>query len=177
MTDGTTEVIDLGCDFDLWKQADGSGRIFVRSGWVAWRVGAHEILLPAGFGLRFDSLHASTPMRPLASAAFASAIDALERTLVQSGPESSAAIAAANAVAARADDADAFTLLSLLSQHPQLAHGALYGRLAHALGLPGDDASHRRAWAAGDQTAINAWWQRMPTQPKRWLANWSDVLF
>ena len=177
VTDGTTDVIDLGCDFDMWKYADGSARVYVRSGWIAWRVAAQEILLPAGFGLHFDAQHASTPLRPHASPAFASAVEALEKALAQSGQESSAARAAADAVASEAEDADGFTLLSLLSQHPQLVHGKLYDRLARALGTSGHDESHRAAWAAGDHDAINAWWQRMPTQPKHWWANWSDIVF
>ena len=176
VTDGTTEVIDLGCDFDLWKHADGSGRILVHSGWVAWRLASQEVLLPAGFGMRFDAMQASTPVRLHASRAFAHALETLDAALAQPGPLSGAAHAAADSVAERADDADAFSLLSLLSRHPSLAGGALYARLARALGTPADDARHRAAWTTGDHDAIDTWWRKLPTRPKTWWLNWSDVL-
>src|SRR5690606_20607926 len=32
---GTAEVVDLGCDFELWQQEEGEGRVLVRSGWIS----------------------------------------------------------------------------------------------------------------------------------------------
>lgn len=172
--DGASEVIDLGCDFDLWKQGDGSGRVYVRSGWVAYRVGPHEALVPAGYAMHFNAHRLSTPTRPEADAAFVAAVQALERTLVEPEFATFATRSASDAVASAARDADAFTLLSLLSQHPTLAEGALYPRLGSALKVK-SDATHRAAWAAGDTHAIDAWWGRLPTQPKQWWRHWSDV--
>lgn len=169
------EVIDLGCDFDLWKNADGSGRVYVRSGWVAYRVGEREVLLPSGFAMDFDAQRALTPLRPEATPAFVQAVREFERSLGTGHDPSVNAVALAERVATNATDADAFTLLSLLTQNPELARGVLYPRLARALGQPGD-AAHRAAWIAGDRAAIDAWWRRMPTQPKHWWSNWADAL-
>lgn len=174
--EGAAEVVDLGCDFEVWKNADGRGRVYVRSGWVAYRLGAEEILLPSGFAIDFAGGRATTPLRPEATAAFAQAVHEFEQAL-DAGDESAAGVAVlSERVAATADDADAFTLLSLLTRHPALARSALYPRLATALGLSAADSAHRDAWIAGDQAAIDAWWRRIPHQPKHWWWNWSDAL-
>lgn len=173
---GTAEVVDLGCDFDLWKDAAGHGRVYVHSGWIAYRVGAREVLLPSGFAMDFDAERASTPLRPEATPAFVQAVRELEHALDSADGSSATAELSAERVATEATDADAFTLLSLLTQSPSLANGTLYPRLARALGIVADDSAHRAAWAAGDQAAIAAWWRRMPTQPKQWWSNWADAL-
>jgi hypothetical protein len=172
---GAAELVDLGCDFDVWKDADGRGRVYVRSGWVAYRLGAQEVLLPSGFAMDFDARRAWTPLRPAAAPGFVHAVRELERIL-EGAMDAHAAEDAAGRVASAATDADAFTLLSLLTRHPSLARGALYPRLARALSVAADDSAHRGAWLAGDASAIEAWWQRMPTQPKHWWSNWADAL-
>lgn len=173
VTDRQAEVIDLGCDFDLWKRPDGSGRVLVRSGWVAYRVGAEDVLVPAGYAMHFSAEHPATPLRPQAATAFATAVQALDAALLRA--DAQAADAAAQIAADSAQDADAFTLLSLLSRHPGLAHGALYPRLAQALNATAEPG-HRAAWASGETAAVQAWWERLPTQPKRWWTHWRDAL-
>jgi len=173
---GSAEVVDLGCDFDLWKHHDGSGRVFVRSGWVSYRVGTEDILVPEGYALSFSDGMAQTPLRPDAPEAFASAVRELERATGSGDAEGKAVELAAQRVASTARDRDAFTLLSLLSRQPRLARTALYPRLGTALGVQGDSTDHRRAWEVGDREAIDAWWDTLPRQPKQWWANWRDVL-
>ncbi|MGI8561717.1 MAG: FecR domain-containing protein, partial [Luteimonas sp.] len=173
---GSAEVVDLGCDFDLWKNHDGSGRVFVRSGWVSYRVGVEDILVPEGYALSFAGRTAQTPLRPDAPGAFASAVRELERVAGSGDADGKAVEEAAQRVASAARDRDAFTLLSLLSRQPRLASTALYPRLGAALGVRADDLAHRQAWQTGDHRAINAWWKKIPTQPKRWWANWKDAL-
>ncbi len=170
------EVVDLGCDFDLWKRPDGSGRVFVRSGWVSYRVGRDDILVPENYGLNFVGTHAQTPMRSDASIAFTDAIGALEQAIATGGARSRSTRVAAAAVSHSARDVDGFSLLSLLSRWPVLANTALYPRLGMALGVDTQDPGHRLAWEAGDQEAIDAWWKQIPSQPKRWWGNWMDLL-
>jgi hypothetical protein len=170
------EVVDLGCDFDLWKRPDGSGRVFVRSGWVSYRVGDEDVLVPEHFGLSFNGAHAHTPLRPDAPVALARAVDALESVIARDGAGSKSAQRAATRVAASARDRDAFSMLSLLSRWPALASTPLYPRLGAALGVRAIEPGHRQAWEAGDQNAIDAWWQKIPSQPKRWWTHWNDVL-
>ncbi len=173
---GAAEIVDLGCDFDLWKRQDGSGRVFVRSGWVSYRVGTDDILVPQQFNLSFSAATAQTPTRSDAPAAFTNAIEALERAIANEGGGSVSAKLAAELVADAAREQDAFSLLSLLSRWPVLANTALYPRLGAALGVPAIDSAHRQAWEAGDQEAINSWWKKIPRPPKHWWANWADAL-
>ncbi len=176
IANGDAELIDLGCDFDLWKKSDGSGRVYVRSGWVAYEIAEHEVLVPAGFEMKFDAQRPFTPIRPETTPDFANAVHTLERTITASGTTSNESLAASAVVAEAAQDADAFTLLSLLTQHPYLAKGALYPRLAQALKTSGNDEKHRTAWIAGNIHAINDWWDLMPSHPKNWWSNWTDAL-
>lgn len=175
LVDGVFEIVDLGCDFEVWKALDGSGRLFVRSGWIAWRAGAHERLVPEGFGLRFEADRSSTPLRADAPPALVDAVGAIDRVLAMDGQRQADLDVPARAVSDAAGDADAITLLSLLTEHPSLANGPIYARLAQAWGV-NLDPSHRSAWAAGDRTAIDAWWARLPRPPKRWWLHWRDAL-
>lgn len=173
---GGAEVVDLGCDFDLWKDRDGSGRIFVRSGWVSYRAGIEDVLVPEGYGLHFAQKgRVNAPLRVDAGADFVSAINALEAAIALDGWNSPAVEDAARRVAGTARDEDAFTLLSMLTRRPSLASTELYPRLGMALGVRDDNGRHRQSWEAGDQDAINAWWERIPRQPKRWWINWADA--
>jgi len=174
VTTGTAELIDLGCDFELWKNTDGNGRVHVRSGWVAYKIGAYEVLVPAGYEMKFNAQRPFTPLRPDTNLDFAKAVRAFEQ-VAQPEVSAIALSLAADRVAGAAQDADAFTLLSLLTQYPQLAASALYPRLGIALKIPSIDLQHRNAWAAGNLNAMNSWWDRYPTQPKNWWANWADA--
>jgi len=173
---GSAEVVDLGCDFDLWKHHDGSGRVFVRSGWVSYRVGTEDILVPEGYELSFSDGMAGTPLRPDAPEAFSSAVRELEAALLSANLRSGRLEDAAQRVVDATRDEDAFTLLSLLTRWPALARTGLYPRLSAALGVQGDSTDHRRAWEVGDLVAIDAWWDTLPRQPKQWWANWRDAL-
>lgn len=169
------EVVDLGCDFDLWKGADGSGRVSVRSGWVSYRVGSEDILVPQGYALGFTADQVQTPLASGATRELAQAVENLE-SAVRADPQTPNIEVLAEAVAAAARDEDAFTLLSLLSRWPHLAATGLYPRLGKALDTGVADAQHRRAWTSGDAQAIDAWWQKLPRHPKQWWVNWRDAL-
>lgn len=175
LLDADAEIIDLGCDFDVWKTVDGNGRLFVRSGWIAWRYGAHERLVPEGFGLRFAEGRTTTPLRADASRALVDAVEAIDAARAEGVTPSTELDARAAAVADAASAADAITLLSLLTEQPALASGPIYERLAQVWGIA-PDALHRRAWASGDRAAVDAWWARLPRPPKRWWLHWRDAL-
>lgn len=172
---GDAEVVDLGCDFDLWKNPDGSGRVQVRSGWVSYRIGGDDILVQAGHALDFADGRARTPLRTDASPGFAHAVHTLETAIAANAPRAPAIDAAARGVAETARTEDAFTLLSLLTRWPFLARTALYPTLGAMLGVA-TDTGHQHAWEAGDQGAMDVWWKQLPRQPKRWWANWKDGL-
>lgn len=172
VVDGAAEVVDLGCAFDLWKTADGHGRLSVSSGWIMHTAGGQETLVPEGFTLAFDETRAGIPVRPDTLDEFATAIAQLDVALSDGRPDAKAEHQSAQL----ATPGDALTLLSLLTRYPSLASGPLYPRLAAMLGQPADDTHHREAWIAGNAQAINAWWDRVPRPPKQWWRNWRDVL-
>ncbi len=172
---GSAEVVDLGCDFDMWKRPDGTGRVEVRSGWVSYRIGNEDVLVPEGHGVEFANGIVSTPMRPGASREFADALKKLDLAMRPGSVDAGQVDRLADEVARRAADADAFSLLSLLTRRTGLAGTGIYPRLARALHVAGLRPEHREAWAAGNKEAINEWWDLMPRQPKTWLRNWSDM--
>ncbi|MBP6330007.1 MAG: hypothetical protein KA357_09335, partial [Dokdonella sp.] len=150
-------------------------RVSVRSGWVSYRVGSEDILVPQGYTLGFAADRVQTPLADGATPEFAQAVETLE-SAVRADPYAPTINALAQAVAVAARDEDAFTLLSLLTRWPRLATTDLYSRLGKTLGIEDDDAQHRRAWVSGDAQAIDAWWQKLPRHPKQWWVNWRDAL-
>ena len=166
ISSGPMRIIDLGCEFSLERQTDGRGSLSVQSGWVQQFLGRQEQLVPAGHALQFSDDGADTPLRLDAPLAMRDALAALDRALrAKNGTDQLDQLAAAVALAAR--DEDQYTLLSLLIREPTFANGPLYPRLALALRMPANE-NHRAAWLEKDPAAIETWWQRLPTQPKRW---------
>lgn len=172
---GSAEVIDLGCEFDLWMQPDRSGRVTVHSGWIIYRLGGEERAVPAQHSLTFDSQRPGTPLRDDAHQPLRERVIQFDRLLANVATDPAELDVIAAELAALARDDDAFTMLSLLTQRPELASGPLYPRLAEALGLEGIDEHHRRRWSAGDPAVRHAWWERLPTQPKQWWRHWRDA--
>lgn len=174
---GAAEVVDLGCDFEVWQAREGTGRVLVRSGWISYRVGAEDILVTEGYVLDFADGVAHTPIRDDAPAALVDAVRALEARLrLEDVGDGDTIDQAAQRAAVAARDADAFTLLSLLTRWPVLARTALYARLASAIDMPAGNEAHRRAWEAGDRQAMNQWWDTLPRQPKQWWGGWKDLI-
>ncbi len=174
ISSGALRVVDLGCEFTLERGADGSGSLAVQSGWVQQYLGGQKQLVPAGHALKFTADSVDAPLRFDATPAMRSAVSELNQALRTSGDaDLHERLASAVAVAAR--DEDQYTLMNLLLRAPALAGGALYPRLAQALKVPDDDTEHRAAWQRADAAAIEIWWKRLPSQPKRWWTHWRDA--
>lgn len=169
---GDATIVDLGCEFDLW-QGGGAGRVLVRSGWVSYRLADEDILVPAGYQLTYRDGQARSPMRPRASPDLIRATARLDAALARGANEEEVDALSAQAAGAMTKD-DAFTALSLLTRFPKLARTELYPALAQALGTQ-PSLAHRQAWSRGSQQAMDAWWQKMPVQPKAWWRNWRDA--
>ena len=165
------EMLDLGCEFLLSMQPDGTGSLSVKSGWVQIDNAHRELLVPQGARVEFDSRRApGTPYDLGANASFRAAlkrIDADAGTLGADAP-------VLRELAGSARPQDAISLLSLLQAHPRLADGPVYSRLAEI--LPADTAPSRAAVRRGDAHAFNAWWNALPyPRMKRWWMQWPDV--
>ncbi len=175
VSSGSMRVVDLGCEFILERDRDGNGHLRVLSGWVQQHIGGQEQLVPAGHALNFSADAAGTPLRDDALSALRAAVAALDQAMRRKDDVETLE-PLAGAVAQSARDVDQYTLMSLLMRDPALAATPLYPRLAKALRMPPDDAAHRADWIAGDHAAIEIWWRRLPSQPKRWWTHWRDAL-
>lgn len=172
ITTGASETIDLGCEFEMQRDAQGTGSIHVTSGWVMHAVNGQETLVPAGSTLRFDAERSGIPFAITATTEFRNAVDQLDLSMARGkrAPAVEARIANDAAVT------DRFTLLTLLTRYPTLASGPLYPRLANEFGEIPLDPKHRSAWQQGSVHAMNQWWEQMPRPPKAWWLNWRDAV-
>jgi hypothetical protein len=166
---GDTEVIDLGCEFDLEKLPAG-GRVKVRSGWVEVRGVQQEWLVPEGLEMRFEGEHAYIPVRSDANELLRDAFAHLSLALQHEGLPS----AEIEAVLALVEQRDAMSLLLALTSYHKLAASPWFERTAQALDVQWQE-SHRAAWLRADQAVINGWWQQVPRPPKQWWRYWRDA--
>jgi ferric-dicitrate binding protein FerR (iron transport regulator) len=172
---GGATAVDLGCEFEIASSAGGPGTLTVTSGWVMYVRDDSEILVPEGHSTTFDGVTVSTPVRVAAELSFRELVGQLDSQFAQDAPDGARAEGLAERIASAAGPEDYFTLLSLLSRHPELARTSLYSSLAAALAAPVDE-THRARWLRNDVDAKNEWWNRLPKQPKRWWLNWRDAL-
>lgn len=167
---GQTEAIDMGCVFTLSRDAAGHGQLHVQSGWVLLS-GPRDSLVPAGARAEIDAIRGpGTPHRNDASPALRAAlaaIDAAEGRVAAAGPEVAGVLAAAT-------DADALSLVALLSRYPTLADGPLLPRAAAA--LPQAPTIDRDRLRRGDRTALDPLWDALPyPRAKFWWLHWRDA--
>lgn len=165
------QVLDLGCEFLLQVDADGDGRLTVRSGWVLVDNLRREVLVPEGTTVRLHGAGSSgTPHDLGAGVGFVSALDAIdarEGGVDPHGDEVRALLAAARAQ-------DAISLLSLLQAYPRLGDGPMFERMQQL--MPGVPAS-RQAWNLDHDAQLDAWRRGLPyPRLKRWWMQWPDAL-
>lgn len=165
------DVYDLGCEFLLRADADGSGQLTVRSGWVqvdnAWR----EVLVPQGARVEFGA--GGEPGTPYDLDAHAEFVAVL-RELDAQGSAAAADGETMRRLLAASRPQDAISLLSLLRAQPQLADGPLYDRLSGL--MPADAMVTRAAIRTQGPHALSPWWDALPyPRIKRWWLQWPDV--
>ncbi len=165
------EVIDLGCEFLLKVDAAGNGSLSVLSGWVQIDNLRREVLVPQGTRVRLQGSGATgTPHAHDAGVDFVAALDAIDARngrVDADGEEVRRLIAAAR-------PQDAISLLALLRDHPRLAEGPMFERLAQL--LPTARAT-REHWQSDRMSVLNAWWDALPyPRVKRWWTQWPDAL-
>lgn len=165
------EVIDLGCEFLLRAEADGSGSLSVRSGWVQLDNGWREVLVPQG--TRVDVAvdgRFGTPYDLRSSAAFRTALKRIDEQRGRMAPDDSDV----RALLAQAGPHDAITLLQLLQQHPALVDGPVFDHLAAM--MPADAALTREQVRREGRRAYSVWWKQLPyPRTKQWWLHWPDA--
>lgn len=165
------EVIDLGCEFLLKVDADGSGSLSVLSGWVQVDNLRREVLVPQGTRVRINGDGAAgTPHAFSATPAFVAALEAIDARNGDVGPHGDEV----RRLLAASRPQDAISLLVLLRDYPRLAEGPMFERLAALLPTP---LATRDAWSGDRMAVLNAWWDALPyPRVKRWWMQWPDAL-
>jgi hypothetical protein len=166
------EAMDMGCEFTARSDADGNGELHVRSGWVQVQARGREVMVPQGARVTLVAGRgAGTPHDVHTSPAFLAAIG-----VIDAGDPSVAPTAAQlEPLLTHARAQDAISLLTLLSQHPELARGPLFDWLARA--LPTAAPVRRENVLNRPAQALEPWWRALPyPQAKRWWLHWPDAL-
>ena len=152
-------VIDLGCQYTLSMNEDGSGLLTVQTGWVAFQTGARESFIPAGAACRVDARRGpGTPYRQ-SSEAVQQALLRLEAGL----PGALAAVLAA------AGAEDGLTLWHLLSRAESQDRAAIIDRLLELRKLP---ATLRQPVMEGRAEALDAVWNALELGETAWWRTW-----
>lgn len=165
------EVLDMGCEFTLHANADGSGALAVRSGWVQVDNGWREVLVPQGARVEFAAQgRPGTPYDEGAGDAFVAALHALDAQDLAAEPDA----AAVRALLAASRPQDAISLLSLLQARPRLVDGPLFDRLSEL--MPAEARVTRAAVREQGARALGPWWEALPyPRAKRWKTKWPDA--
>lgn len=146
-------AVDLGCQYTLEVDAEGSTRLEVSVGFVALERGGRECIVPAGAGCDARDDRVGTTVRLEASAAVKAAVIAIDR-----GAASERAAALAT-VLREATASDLATLWHLLRYASVGERPPLFDRLAD-LTVPPDGVT-RDAVLAGDDAMLLAWWDHL----------------
>lgn len=165
------DVYDLGCEFLLRANADGSGSLAVRSGWVQVEHVSHEVLVPEGARVEFGPRgEPGIPYDQGASASFVAALRELHAQGHRAEPDG----ATVQALVAAARPRDAISLLHLLQFHPSLREGPVFDRLAEM--MPPNARVTREDLRARGRVALAPWWDALPyPRIKRWWLQWPDA--
>jgi hypothetical protein len=160
-------AVDLGCEYTLEVEADGSGLLRVETGWVGFEERGLLSLVPAGASCRTRAGRGpGTPRFDTASAAFADALDALD-----AGASGDARADALSRALAEARPRDAFSLWHLLARAGDGERGRVYDRLA-ALAPPPPGVT-RAGVLAGDRAMRERWWDELGLGSSDFWRRWT----
>jgi hypothetical protein len=139
---------DLGCAYTLQVTREGSGRLSVTSGRVAFTDRGHESFVPAGAWCPLEPDGVGVPRRDYASDEFLAALARYDRQ-----PHLPSAL---DSVLARAEALDALTLWHLLPRVSGEDRARVAARVAALIELPA--AVPMQRVLALDHAALDAWW-------------------
>jgi len=157
---------DLGCIYDLSVDADGSGRLTVLFGWVAFEDKGRESFVPAGASSRTDRLNGpGTPRYDDAGQEFRDALDEVDY-----GRDTARKGEALRVVLERAQLRDAMTLWHLIARVPSADRAAVVDALAAHVAMP--PAVTRDAVMRLDRAALDQWWDALGLLDTGWWRKW-----
>jgi hypothetical protein len=163
-------AIDLGCAYAVNVDSSGNGRLEVRTGWVGFRLGKRESLLPSGATCSLRAGHGpGTPHLADASEYFRRAVRVLDGPAAQE--EQAFAL---GTLLSQARPQDAFTLWHLLDRLPPESRPAVLRRLVKL--VPAAAGVPRKRVLAGEQAARDALWDKLGLDPMAHWRRWSADL-
>jgi hypothetical protein len=142
---------DLGCAYTLDVSRDGSGRLSVTSGRVAFTDRGHESFVPAGAWCPLGPDGVGVPRRDYASDAFLAALATYDRQ-----PQKPSAL---DTLLAHAEALDALTLWHLLPRVVGEDRARVAARIAALIEVPADVPMQHVL--ALDRSALDAWWEAL----------------
>lgn len=164
-------VLDMGCIFDLWVEADGTSRVTVKTGWVEMENGWGEVLVPAGASsVMTAAARPGVPIFDDADARFIQGARAFEQA-----SDDKARASALETIVQTARRRDVYSLL-LLARYSRVEwQRALLERAAQLVPPPAPGTVE--AIMAGDVDQLWAWKDTLGLPPpKSWWLNWRDAL-
>ena len=158
-------AIDLGCQYTLTVDAEGSGFLRVEMGWVAFQHGRLESFIPEGAACRTRA--ARGPGIPFFEDATARFREALAEY------EAAPAEPALAGVLEAARPRDALSLWHLLNRLPPDRRAPVFDRFAALVTLPA--GVRREAVLAGDARAMDAAWNALGLDSAEWWREWKSA--
>jgi hypothetical protein len=158
----SAKTVDLGCQYTLRVDKDGSGFLSVETGWVAFEAEGVESFIPA------DAVCSTRQGRGPNTPYFRDAPKALSGALAEFDQSKSSAALRAVLAAARARDA--FTLWHLLQRTKGEQRLEIYERFAGLVNLPA--SATQDGILHGDPNAMDAAWNALQLGDMAWWRTW-----
>jgi len=156
---------DLGCEYTLHVDDEGSGRLSVDVGWVAFELNGRESFVPGGASATMNAVYGpGTPSFDDATPAFHAALDRFDF-----GPASTRSDALAMMIR-EAHHRDALTLWHLLSRVDARDRGAVYDALA--VRIPPPNGVTKDAVLRLDRASLDAWWESLELGDVSFWRSW-----
>lgn len=160
----SSQTVDLGCQYTLHVDKDGSGLVQVSVGWVAFENDGRESFIPATAAC--VTRPGKGPGIPYYEDASAALIDAVHRF------DMTADQAAATTILTEARPRDAISLWHLLRRVQPTDRGRVYDRLAGLITVPASVT--RDGIIGGDPKMIDSLWDTLDLGNTSWWRMWKS---
>jgi hypothetical protein len=160
-------AVDLGCEYTLHVDEDGTGLIRVTLGWVSFEGNGRESFIPDGaVGATRPGAGPGTPYYEDAASGYGEALAVLDF----GAPNDARRAAALDLILSSARRRDALTLWHLLSRGTDDERARVYDRLASL--APPPRGVTREAVLAGERPALDQWWDSLGLDNASWWKLW-----
>jgi FecR-like protein len=162
-------AVDLGCEYTLQVDDGGAGLIRVTLGWVSFEGNGRASYIPEGaLGVTRPGAGPGTPYYADAPSGYGEALE-----VIDFGPGNDPRRGDAfDLVISTARRRDALTLWHLLTRGTVTERGRVYDRLASLVTPPA--SASRDAILAGNQQALDQWWDALDLGTTTWWKLWKS---